>query len=89
MADNIFTRDSLGDLGVGAGYMGKTGVDTMFKESYLGSTVPCIYCGRTAEYKIMPKNSKVASAQVQNAYVCKNCLDMGYLDKNNFGIRGI
>lgn len=87
MADNIFTRSSLGDLGVSAGYSTKSGVDTMFQDTYMGVDVPCVYCGRTADYKVMPKNTRVASAQVENAHVCKNCLNMGYLDKKNFGIR--
>ncbi len=89
MADSIFNTGSLCDLGVSSGYMSKSGVDTMFRDSYIGSNTACTYCGRPGKYKVMPKNDRVASAQVQDAYVCDNCLGMGYLDKKNFGIRAI
>lgn len=70
------------------------GVNQMIKDTdiYCGNTtgVPCYICGRDAYAQIIPKKGVPSTAFIEDkGYICKNCLSMGYLDKNQYGIREI
>ncbi|MGL5191683.1 MAG: hypothetical protein ACRC7S_18740 [Cetobacterium sp.] len=68
------------------------GVNQVLKDTdiYGGNTsgLPCYFCGKDGYARIIPKPGVPTSAQIQDkGYICKNCLSMGYLDKNQYGIR--
>lgn len=71
---------------------GIEGVNQILKDTdiYGGNTtgVPCYICSRDAYAQIIPKPGVPSTAFIQDkGYICKNCLTMGYLDKNQYGIR--
>lgn len=68
------------------------GVNQILKDTdiYGGNTtgIPCYICNRDAYARIIPKPGVSTTAFIQDkGFICKNCLSMGYLDKNQYGIR--
>lgn len=89
MSDNIFGSQSLGDLVGDTLGDSKASIDHMFKSSYIDDSVSkCLYCGRPATHKLMPKHKAVNTAQIQDkGYICEGCLSVKVVSARDFGIR--
>lgn len=68
--------------------MDKSAVDNMLLHTPLHSLPSCYVCGNTPQYRILPREDKHITAQLQKGlYICGHCLSTGVLDRNLYGIR--
>lgn len=76
------------DLGTDS-YFGlpREAVDTAFRAPNIDTSLHCIYCGGTPEYKLIPKGNQPNTAEIEDkGYVCGVCLPK-YVNSKHFGIR--
>lgn len=78
------------DLGTSStNQVGKTDIDLSFRQPYKEGS-PCIFCTNTAHFRIIPKEDKFNTAEVQDkGYICNHCATKGFLDKEHYGLRPI
>lgn len=86
--ESIFDNMSLGDLGTSDTPYGVDEVGYMLQQSCYPAPNPCIYCGNSSEYRIIPKKRKFLSAYIEDkGCICTNCLKQSKLDSKLYGIR--
>lgn len=80
---------SLNDLGADSTCgIDRATVGNMLLEAQYGSGTPCLICGNTASYRLIPKTKLVNTAEIQTkGFICEHCLRMNYLDSSQYGIR--
>ena len=65
----------------------KEDVDLSFANPYTVAN-PCLLCGNTSMFRIIPKNDRDNTAEIQDkGFVCEHCLSAGYLNKKMYGVR--
>ena len=87
---NIFSNKKC-DLGVSSFGLTRGQVDDMLKHSHSSTDTRCVICGNTAQYKLVPKDDRYNTAQIEDkGYVCGNCLSTNpNIDRNQYGIRDL
>lgn len=75
--------DTIYDIGYDA--------DTVWRMlSYTPSGPTCIICSNTAKYRLVPKHTHLATAQIQDkGFICEHCLRQGYVSPNDYGLRSL
>jgi hypothetical protein len=64
----------------------KQEVDSMIRA--VQYNIPCIICGNPPVYRIIPKEDKPISIEIQDrGYICQLCVDCKYLDPAQYGLR--
>lgn len=90
MSNNPFDTSRY-DLGTGKSInLTKQDIDSVFKTQYLNpsTTHPCIYCGEPSIVRIIPKEDRFNTAEVEDkGYMCEYCVKEGYLNSEHYGIR--
>lgn len=80
------------DLGCGVddGGLYKSDIDSMFKEETDELGKDCYICHSAATHRIIPKIDALDNEAVRKrGYVCENCLRLGYVNKEEYGIRKV
>jgi hypothetical protein len=64
----------------------KQEVDRMLLDNQFN--IHCIVCGSPPVYRIVPKDDKLLSIEIQDrGYICQYCVDQKYLDPAQYGLR--